>query len=79
MSTVETVSFDAIKSPAAQWVGEIANADGIDPRTIRSAGLAESMAQDVQTFNQDRVSKVVDANGEPLVVYHGTRADFTAL
>lgn len=26
-------------SPAAQWVAEIAGADGIDPKTIRSAGL----------------------------------------
>lgn len=31
-------------SPAAQWVGEIAEADGIDPRTIRSVGDAKSIA-----------------------------------
>lgn len=40
--------FDAMRSPAAQWVGEIADADGIDPRTIRSAGLVQSMHQAVQ-------------------------------
>lgn len=26
---------------------------------------------------QDNTSKVVDENGEPLVVYHGTEAEFT--
>ena len=40
--------FDAMRSPAAQWVGEIADADDIDPRTIRSAGLVQSMHQAVQ-------------------------------
>lgn len=33
--------FDAKRSPTDQWVGEIADADGIDPRTIRSAGLVK--------------------------------------
>ena len=35
-------------SPAAQWVGEIAEADGIDPRTIRSVGDALNLAQVIQ-------------------------------
>ncbi|MFT3803327.1 MAG: hypothetical protein QM766_19205 [Burkholderiaceae bacterium] len=48
--TVEAVEFNE-KSPAAQWVGEIANADGVDPRTIRSAGDILSLAQEVQGFN----------------------------
>lgn len=50
--TVETVEFNE-KSPAAQWVGEIANADGIDPRTIRSAGEAQSLAEKIEAFNND--------------------------
>ena len=34
-----TPPFAGSWNPAAQWVGEIAGADGVDPRTIRSAGL----------------------------------------
>lgn len=65
--TVEAVEFNE-KSPAAQWVGEIADADGIDPRTIRSAGDVSSLAQRVQAFNPNTVSKAVDSDtGEPLV------------
>ena len=69
--TVEAVEFNE-KSPAAQWVGEIADADGIDPRTTRSAGDIQTLARRVQDFQPDAVSKVVDADGRPLVVYHGT-------
>lgn len=75
--TVEAVSFDAIKNPAATWVGEIADADGIDPRTIRSAGLIQSMAQSIQNFKSKSVSQMVDASGEPLIAYHGTGADIS--
>lgn len=74
--TVEAVSFEEMKNPAAQWVGEIADADGIDPRTIRSAGLIESMAQRIQAFNPDDISQAIDPNGEPLVVYQGGKVDF---
>ena len=76
--TVEAVELDE-KSPAAQWVGEIAGADGVDPRTIRSAGDSVSLAQRVEAFNRRAsVSKVVDlGTGEPLVVYHGTTEDVT--
>ena len=77
--TVETISFEEMESPAAQWVAEIAGADGVDPKTIRSAGLIESMAQRVQEFNPASTSKVVDSEtGEPMVVYHGTDANFSA-
>lgn len=72
--TVEAVSFEKIENPAAQWVGEIAGADGVDPRTIRSAGLIQSMAERVQNFNPGEVSKVTDpGTGEPMVVFHGSR------
>ena len=73
--TVEAVEFNEM-SPAAIWVGEIANADGIDPRTTRSVGDLETLTQEIQDFNPDSVSKVVDENGEPMVVYHGTHRDF---
>ena len=49
--TVEAVELNE-KSPAAQWVGEIASADGVDPRTIRSAGDVLSLAQQVEQGNE---------------------------
>ena len=72
------VTFETAFVATVDWRvrAEIADADGIDPRTIRSAGLVQSMAQRIQDFNPDSVSKAVDDNGEPLVVYHGTNADF---
>jgi len=76
--SVESVEFNE-KSPAARWVAASAAADGIDLTSTRSARDVESLAQRVQEFNPDTISKVVDENGEPLVVYHGTDvdADFT--
>lgn len=75
--TVEAVSFEEMENPAAQWVGEIAGADGIDPRTIRSAGLIESMAQRVQEFNPDSVSKMVDPDTrEPIKSVIGNAGAF---
>jgi hypothetical protein len=45
----------------------------------RSAGIAHSQHPFTNgKVNPDSVSKVVDENGEPLVVYHGTSEDFTA-
>jgi hypothetical protein len=46
-----------------------------EPRPLVSLGkriLAQALA-----VNPDSVSKVVDENGEPLVVYHGTQGDFS--
>ena len=73
--TVEAVEFNE-KSPAAQWVDSTVRSDGIDPTSIRSARDVVSLAQRVQDFNPASVSKVIDQNGEPLVVYHGTGGDF---
>ncbi len=43
------------------------------------AGLGEFSRKSLARVNPDAVSKVVDsATGEPLVVYHGTAADFDA-
>lgn len=75
--TVEAINFEEIKNPAAQWVAEIAEADGIDPKTIRSTGLVSNLAQRVQNFNLSDVSQVIDANGEPLILHHGSRFDIT--
>jgi predicted ABC-type ATPase len=52
--SVEAVTFEGETGPAATWVGEIANADGIDPSAIRSAGPVEMLAQQVQDFNRRR-------------------------
>ena len=73
--SVESVEFNE-KSPAAQWVAASAAADGIDLTSTRSARDVLSLAQRVQDFNPATVSKVVDADGKPLVVYRGERTDF---
>ena len=41
-----------------------------------TAGLPTNLHSDSLIVNPESVSKVVDANGEPLVVWHGTNADF---
>lgn len=41
-------------------------------------GAIVSLGRHIFSVKDETVSKVVDANGEPLVVYHGTRADFGA-
>ena len=74
--TVESVEFNK-NVPAAQWVDAAASADGIDPTSIRSARTVHSLAERVQNYKPDSSSKVVDADGNPLVVYHGTGADFS--
>ncbi|MCZ4053237.1 hypothetical protein NAI64_05790 [Oxalobacter sp. OxGP1] len=43
---------------------------------LRGSDLYKSILQDIYAVDKDAVSKVVDKNGEPLVVYHGTTADF---
>jgi hypothetical protein len=72
--SVESVEFNE-KSPAAQWVAASAAADGIDLTSTRSARDALSLAQRVQDFNPDAISKAVDENGEPMVMYTGTSSD----
>lgn len=44
--------------------------------TLRNTDLYESILQDIYATDNESVSKVVDSNGEPMVVYHGTTADF---
>ncbi len=44
-------------------------------RTVNPGGIS-NILQLLLQFNNNSVSKVVDANGEPLVVYHGTNNDF---
>ena len=47
--------------------------------TGTDAGAIRSVLQNVYSVNPDAVSKVVDPDtGEPMVVYHGTGADFSA-
>ncbi len=44
--------------------------------SLRDTDLYKSILQDIYSTDNESVSKVVDENGEPLVVYHGTTADF---
>lgn len=53
------------------------NESGGDPGAVRAGGV-ESILRDALTFNE-LVSQVVDENGEPLVVYHGTKSDIEAV
>lgn len=48
--------------------------EGGTPQASRS--ILALRAEDVKR-EEENMSKVVDENGEPLVVYHGTRGDFT--
>lgn len=58
---------------------------GADAKASERTGSTDSednvtILRDLLAFNPDTVSKVVDENGEPLVVFHGTMAldDFSA-
>lgn len=57
-----------IETPASN-TGESASEDNRSPH--RPAGVNDRFAQMVAAVKGDDVSRVVDANGEPLVVYHG--------
>ena len=45
---------------------------------LRGSDLYKSILQEIYSTDNESVSKVVDSNGEPMVVYHGTTADFDA-
>jgi hypothetical protein len=45
--------------------------------TSANTGTTNFVRRELERVNQDTVSKVVDADGRPLVVYHGTTADFS--
>ncbi|WP_295442023.1 PLxRFG domain-containing protein [uncultured Thiodictyon sp.] len=57
------------------------NHEGAQPFPIRTsrtaAGVGSSISSATLLVNPDTVSQVVDANGEPLVAYHGTHRDFS--
>lgn len=46
--------------------------------TSANTGVSSFLRQTLKRVNPDTVSKVVDADGKPLVVYHGTKADFSS-
>lgn len=46
--------------------------------TSAPAGDVRSILQNIFAVNENDASKVVDENGEPMVVYHGTDADIEA-
>ena len=46
--------------------------------SLRNTDLYKSILQDIYATDNESVSKVVDENGEPRVVYHGTNEDYNA-
>lgn len=52
-----------------------ANPDGTGIRPL--AGFNKKIVEMLATVNREKVSGVVDANGEPLIAYHGTGADIS--
>ena len=72
-------SVEAIEVGEVSPVPEMVDADRTNGSRLLTGptGLADSVVQRVKNFNPATVSKVVDADGKPLVVYHGTDADIT--
>lgn len=69
------------ESTSLEKVKEIQGQGSRDPNTGSGDGspyAPHSLAEFFGGINPDAVSKVVDENGEPLVVYHGTGTDFNA-
>ena len=50
---------------------------GEDTSATSAQPVYSILARELASVNPDSVSKVVDKNGEPLVVYHGTKDIFT--
>jgi hypothetical protein len=71
-------SVDAVEVKEGSPVPEMVDADRADGSRLLTGptGLAESMVERIKDFNQRGASKVVDENGEPRVVYHGTTREF---
>ncbi len=66
----------SIKKPSGILAPK-ASVEGTQAESPRSASLGSRIANFISRVNGANVSKVVDENGEPKVVYHGTDADFT--
>ncbi len=71
--TVESVKFDAIKSP----VPEMVDADRTNGSRLLTGptGRVEILVNAARNFNHNTVFKVVDENGEPLVVYRYAKSE----
>ncbi len=68
--TVEAMEIENPPSALAR-----ANPDGTGIRPL--AGFNKKIVEMLATVNREKVSGVVDANGEPLIAYHGTGADIS--
>ena len=72
-------SVEAISVGEVSPVPEMVDADRAQGSRLLTGptGLVDSLVQRVRDFNPDNVSKVVDKNGEPRVMYHGTSKQFS--
>ena len=70
VALIEDLQQSAFKTSAVA-------ASSAGKRTGAAAGAIRNVLQNIYAVNPDFVSKVVDENGEPLVVYYGTDADFS--
>jgi len=70
-------SVEAISVGEVSPVPEMVDADRAQGSRLLTGptGLIDSLVERVRNFNPGAVSRVVDENGEPLVVYHGTGSD----
>lgn len=69
---------EAVKRKLQTGFNSAAATSSVEDAKPRSpAGAIRSFMEKLRSVNPDSVSKVVDENGEPMVVYHGTNADFT--
>ena len=64
---------EAVKrKPQTGFNSAAATSSEEDAKPRSPAGAIKSFMEKLRSVNPDSVSKVVDENGEPLVVYHGT-------
>lgn len=68
---------DAFQTAAASSLKDASHTNASPVKKPQGAFLPRIVLQRLFAVNPSSVSKVVDENGEPLVVYHGTKRQFT--
>ena len=72
-------SVEAVEVTQENPVPEMVDADRANGSRLLTGptGFANSMVDAIRNFNLSGSSQVIDINGEPLIVYHGTGADIS--